>query len=156
MKTLKHKYDTLLQQQMLDTANRQDDTNSFLIKSETEMKDVRMKCSILENAKQQEINKNVELIQQMKELAINNEMMDNEYRGLLHKYDHAINEMRALESNLEHMTYRANKSESETVYLKKMREEEKQAQTIAIEGTIRVLHNIQWLLFSSFVFFLVA
>lgn len=138
MKTLKNKYDTVLQQQMLDTANRQDDTNSFLIKYETEMKEIRMKCSILENEKQQEINKNVELIQQMKELAINNEMMDNEYRGLLHKYDHAINEMRALESNLEHMTYRANKSESETVYLKKMREEEKQAQTIAIEGTIRV------------------
>lgn len=93
----------------------------------------------LEYEKQLEINKNTELSEQIKGISKSNEMLLNEYQRLEKQNSVQSEEQRQLNISLEHMTYRANKAESEMQHLRVIQQEQHRSEAMAMQGEIRHL-----------------
>lgn len=114
--------------------------NTALARTEAENNALRQKVTQLEHEKQVEVNKAVELAEQLKELARKNQMLNAEFVTTSSNYATVIKELKSFQINLDHMTYRANKAESESLQLRTTKEEERLAEQMRLQGNI---HNLE-------------
>lgn len=115
--------------------------NTSLGRTELENKELRHRAIQLEYAAQLEVNKTTELTEQLKELARKNNMLNSEYVQMERHHEEAIGELKSQQIALDHMTYRANKAESEAAAQRTTKEEERRSEQIALQGNIRNLER---------------
>ncbi len=115
--------------------------NTLLTKTETHNSELQRRVAVVDNERQSEVNRSVELAQQLKDLARSNAMLNDEHAGTCSKLDILSRELSALHTSLDHMTYRANKAESESTMLRTRGVEDRRAESQSLAASIRNLET---------------